>query len=880
VCHGLDYDCDGQVDEEGGAITWYPDADGDGYGDEAGATSACEAPDGAIATAGDCDDADAAVNPGAIEECTDTEDLNCDGSIGYADADGDGWAACEECDDSEATVHPEAGELCNGVDDDCDGEIDEEAADALTFYEDLDGDGFGDDGATTTACEAPEGYAAVGGDCDDTSAATNSAADETCNGLDDDCDGSTDEAGADGETTWYADTDGDGYGDDAATTAACEQPAGYVSVGGDCDDADAGYNPGASEACDDPADYNCDGSVGYADADGDGWAACEECDDASASNYPGATESCDGTDNDCDGTVDEADAVDAATWYADDDGDTWGDATDSTTACDAPAGYVADATDCDDTAAGVNPGEVELCNGIDDDCDGDVDEADAGDVSTWYADADGDGHGDASATTASCSAPSGYVATGDDCDDADAAVSPGATETCNGIDDDCDSSVDEDEAADVLTWYLDADGDGFGDASAADTDCDQPSGYVADDTDCDDTDGAVNPAAAEVCDGVDNDCAGGVDEGFDADGDGTADCYDTEVCDGVDNDGDGAVDEAGSTGESTWYADADGDGYGDPATTATACEAPAGYVADATDCDDGDGAVNPGASEVCNGLDDDCDGITDTGAVDADTWYADGDGDGYGTSSTTATSCSAPAGYVASSGDCNDAAASINPGATESCNSVDDDCDGSTDESGATGETTWYADADGDGYGSAATSAKACSAPSGYVADATDCDDADDTTNPGEIDQCDNDDEDCDGYADDDGYCPCDVAYYGTTNYLFCESAKDWSTAQSYCEAYTYTMLAMNDAGENEFAWDEASSRYNGKWWTGGNDQATEGTWVWENGDSFSYTNWHSGEPNNTGTGGEDCLQLGRFGDDTWNDEPCSSSFYFVCEGG
>src|SRR6185295_2743344 len=125
------------------------------------------------------------------------------------------------------------------------------------------------------------------------------------------------------------------------------------------------------------------------------------------------------------------------TFYADADGDTYGDASSTTLACTQPSGYVSDNTDCDDSHAAVNPGATEVCNGVDDDCDASVDE---GVQTTFYADADGDTYGDASSTTLACTVPSGYVSDNTDCEDNDASVNPGATEVCNGIDDDCDAS--------------------------------------------------------------------------------------------------------------------------------------------------------------------------------------------------------------------------------------------------------------------------------------------------------------------------------------------------------------------------------------------------------------------------------------------------------
>ena len=346
-------------------------------------------------------------------------------------------------------------------------------------------------------------------DCDDTHAVVNPDAAEVCDGIDNNCDGIIDEDAVD-PSDWYADADADGYGAGDPTTA-CDPPAGFIEEAGDCDDADATFNPEASEAdCTDPNDYNCDGSVGFADLDADGWAACEECDDTDASVNPVAAEVCNTRDDDCDGTIDEASALDAATWGADTDADGFGDASNTTLACDEPSGFLADDTDCDDTDADVNPSATEVCNTLDDDCDGTIDEDSASDAATWYADTDADGFGDASNTTLACDAPSGFLADDTDCDDTDADVNPSATELCNTIDDNCDGTVDEDSALDATTWYADTDVDGFGDLSSTTLACDEPAGYLADDTDCDDTDTDVNPGATEVCDdGVDNDCTDG-----------------------------------------------------------------------------------------------------------------------------------------------------------------------------------------------------------------------------------------------------------------------------------------------------------------------------------------------------------------------------------
>ncbi len=656
-------------------------------------------------------------------------------------------------------------------------------------------------------------------DCDDADPTVNPGTIEVCNDLDDDCDGAVDDEPSDGSVL-YADADGDGYGDVSDALLACPDTAGRVVDSTDCDDADARVNPGADEPdCTDPVDYNCDGSVGYADADADGFAACEDCDDANPAINPDGVEVCNDADDDCDGTIDE-DASDASAWYTDADGDGYGD-TLAGTSCDAPEGAVALDGDCNDADAAYNPGATESdCSDANDyNCDGSV----------GYADTDGDGF-------AAC----------EECDDTNADVSPLATEACNGVDDDCDGTVDEPDASGTSTWYADNDGDGFGDASTGVTACEAPAGFVADATDCDDTASGSYPGATEVCNGFDDDC-------------------------------DGSADESGALGETTWYTDADADGYGDAAVVA--CDAPSGASATGGDCDDAAAAVNPGATEACNDIDDDCDGsIDEAGATGEQTWYTDGDGDGYG-STVVATQCDAPTGAVSTDGDCDDGAASVNPGAAEACNSVDDDCDGAVDEAGASGESTWYADADGDGYGDDDTTSSACSAPSGYVSVGGDCSPVDNGIYPGAAEDCNATDDDCDGTVDDGASCPCAVEYDADGDaYMFCTASSVWTTADATCDAYGYTLVAIDDATENTWVVDTAYGYSYGKWWTGYADRATEGTWVWSNGSTSTYTNWASGEPNDS-VRNEDCMQLGRYLDYTWNDEPCNTAFPFVCEG-
>jgi hypothetical protein len=721
-CNSTDDDCDGTIDE-GVTSTFYKDGDGDGYGTSSSTSTGCSAPTGYVSNSTDCNDSSSSIKPGATETCNSTDD-DCDGSTDegltsytyYKDSDGDGYggtsttSTCStttpsgysstggDCNDSSTAVKPGAAETCNSTDDDCDGSTDEGLT-SYTYYKDSDGDGYGGT-STTSSCStsAPSGYTATSGDCNDSSTAVKPGATETCNSTDDDCDGTTDEGVT---TTFYKDADGDGYGNASSTTAACSAPTGYVSNGTDCNDTSASVKPGATETCN-SVDDDCDGSTDegvkttyYKDADGDGYGVttttttgCSkpsgyastygDCNDASASVSPGATETCNSTDDDCDGTTDEGVKI---TYYKDADGDGYGVSTSTTTACSLPTGYSTSSTDCNDASSSISPSATETCNSTDDDCDGSTDE---GVKTTYYKDGDGDGYGTSGTTTSACSAPAGYVSDKTDCNDASASVKPGATETCNSVDDDCDGTTDEGVKT---TYYKDADSDGYGVSTSTTSACSLPSGYSTLSTDCNDASASVYPGATEACDGVDNDCDGTVDSVI-----------------------------------PTWYRDSDGDGYGTSSTTMTQCTQPSGYVGNSDDCNDSSKSVSPAASESCNSVDDDCDGTVDDGVKL--TYYRDADGDGYGDGSGSGTaSCTAPTGYVADTTDCDDSKKTVNPGASETCNSTDDDCDGSTDES-ATDASTWYLDADGDAHGDATITYKACSAPAGYVATSDDCDDS------------------------------------------------------------------------------------------------------------------------------------------------------------
>ncbi len=354
-----------------------------------------------------------------------------------------------------------------------------------------------------------------------------------------------------------------------------------------------------------------------------------------------------------------------------------------------------DLVDCDDGDVNVNPGEEEvLGNMVDDDCDGDVDCDDSqveltdygydGDGDGWFWSADGvsvtvvrmcsdddanaalismltDGTGDLTDfgeigyVLVDASNPLlGYMLPDFDCDDADVNTYPAAAEVCDGMDNDCDASTIMDEAAMVMPWYADMDNDAFGDALDMVESCDMPMGYVADDTDCDDADANTYPGAPEFCDGLDNDC-----------------------------DASTMPDEAAMV--TPWYADMDNDAFGDALDMVESCGMPMGYVADDTDCDDDNAAVNPDAAEVCDemNVDEDCDVMPDDedGSVDASgfmQWYSDEDGDSFA-GTDAGMSCDGAPGLSLLNDDCNDAVEDINPDAIEVEDGVDNDCDDEID---------------------------------------------------------------------------------------------------------------------------------------------------------------------------------------------------------
>jgi hypothetical protein len=445
---------------------------------------------------------------------------------------------------------------------------------------------------------APDNFVLQPGDCDDENSNINPNVQEVCNDIDDNCDLNIDEGLL--LATYYEDLDQDGYGNDAVSVVKCVLPFGFVALHGDCTDSAPAINPGAAELCGDGWDNDCDGQIDEGciiDNDEDGFDAAQDCDDENGLIFPGAAEVCNGFDDNCDGVVDEG--LSFETYFIDNDADGFGSAEMTEVGCAMPLGYVAMDGDCDDSNGLIQPTAEEVCDEVDNNCNGDIDE---GTTVLYFVDLDNDGFGSPFNSVELCEQTDGFVLDNTDCDDNDFSINPGAQETCaDALDNNCDGQVDE-------GCVIDNDGDGFDST-----------------VDCDDANAMINPGTVEICNDIDDNCSGSIDENLIIE---------------------------------TYFVDNDADGFGAMQSTITDCIQPAGYVLLDGDCDDNGFSINPGAQETCaDALDNNCDGQVDEGCV------IDNDGDGFD-----------------STVDCDDANAMINPGTVEICNGLDDNCNGQTDE--------------------------------------------------------------------------------------------------------------------------------------------------------------------------------------------------------
>lgn len=330
--------------------------------------------------------------------------------------------------------------------------------------------------------------------------------------------------------------------------------------------------------------------------------------------------------------------------------------------------------------------------------------------------------------------------------------------------------------------------------------------------DCDDDDAAVHPGAMEECNDRDDDCSGTVDDGPDGDGDGYTHCVD---CDDADDTRHPGAEEAcdGVDNDCSGAADEPHDDDGD------------GVSECGGDCNDADPLLAPNQAERCDGQDNDCDGDTDEGY--------DADRDGY-------TTCR---------GDCDDASAATHPGNPEICDGLENDCDPNTVDD---------ADLDGDGY-------TLCGG---------DCNDVAADANPDGVEVCDGLDNDCDGTLDALPECY-DCTASG--DYVVCTQLVTWPTAEEACEAFGATLAVIGSAAENVVVGDLIYNATGNAGWIGFNDRSNEGRWVWPTGEAVAYTNWYSGEPNDSG--GEDCAATNFGAMYAWNDYPCTgTSLPFACE--
>jgi hypothetical protein len=506
-CNQRDDDCDAATDEERatGCTTTYQDGDGDTWG-RVGRTRCLCAPEGDFRAVrgGDCADDAISINPGADESCNGRDD-DCDGttdgvdSVGcetwLRDSDGDGYgvdsdAVClctasspwttatgGDCNDADPALNPGKDEVCNGRDDDCNGVVDDPGTDGcITFYRDTDGDTFGVASDAQCLCAPGSGYRATNGlDCNDGRRDVNPATVESCNGIDDDCDGQTDEINAAGCTVYLRDFDGDLAGVDGDFQCLCAPSAIYAATSGG------------------------------------------DCDDGQASVFTGATERCDGRDNDCDGFSDERDAAGCSAFFRDADNDTYGLSSDEACLCAAEGQYRATrGADCNDGAAAISPAATEFCNRVDDDCDGATDEADASGCTRFHIDGDNDGYGVGEGRCL-CAAGGGFTASRDgDCADDDPGRNPGEAEVCSEdpIDDDCDGDIDEANADGCIDHFQDDDEDGYGVDTTRLCLCGAVGAWQTTfGGDCADDDDTRHPGVTETCNGIDDDCDGLFDEG-------------------------------------------------------------------------------------------------------------------------------------------------------------------------------------------------------------------------------------------------------------------------------------------------------------------------------------------------------------------------------
>jgi hypothetical protein len=675
-----------------------------------------------------------------------------------------------------------------------------------SYYQDLDGDTFGNPTSLVLSCMPMPGLVTNNLDCNDNNAAINP------------------------NTIWYADTDGDGFGNLSVIQTGCVQPTGFVSNSTDCNDNNAAVNAVTTWYQDSDGDgygnlavtlQNCGQPVGYV-------VNSTDCNDAAAAVNPGAVEVYNGIDDNCNNTVDEG--FTPVNYYLDNDGDGVGGSTFVVNVTSPGPNYTLTTGDCNDNNPNIFPGNTEICDNLDNDCDLLVDEGLT--FVSYYQDLDGDSYGNASVTLSTCTPPIGYVLNSTDCQDNAATINPAAFDIPgNGIDEDC-SGLDAPIVAAQLGLYE------FTQASAcpvlANTVTAQPTNasfsiYTNQGGTCTaaanvfnnntwSTGSAVNlnnynqfSVQADSCFGlsltkltfthkvsnvntipvwhlrsnVDNYAADIASDSITT----NIILFDTVLLGpafsnlnqvtfrfyitGISttgatwrNDNVGLWGFINTLQAQTFYQDFDGDGFGNANNTISSCTLPLGYTSNSTDCNDNDSLINPLTIWF---VDADLDGFgnpnnsvtsciqppgTSINGLDCDDsnaqlnlvvmYYVDADTDGFGDDATGVEQCAQPANTVTIGGDCDDADSTVYPGAMELCDGIDNNCNTSIDE--GLPITTYYEDLDGDSFGSSVAIITCEILGNGFVLISGDCDDNNPNAYPGAIDVLDNGiDENCDG---------------------------------------------------------------------------------------------------------------------------------------
>ena len=815
-CDGVDNDCDGKIDEgpaplcTGGQVCDSGQcvcAEGETWCD-----GKCVDTDTSLTHCGDCGQpCFAELFPNVISAmCVAAQCLPGVCAPGTFDTDPD-TPGCE-CKKTSVV------ESCDGVDEDCDGEVDEQATcqakrvclagqcvcdpnkpellecdgqcvDAFTTVEscgkcgndcskkgapNVDGVACVDGFCAITACHGT--FKNIDGEFENGCECDNNAVVELCDGKDNDCDGEVDEA-----------AQGVGEACQTGLPGACKEGS-TVCSGGELQCA-AKLLPGATETCN-GVDDDCDGVIDD-DVPGLGEACtvpgavgpCEQgvtgCVKGGVECVPSAApkpELCDGADNDCDGVVDNAPVDEGMPCET-----------------DLPGVCKSGKTICTATGptcvATVQPGDVpESCNGKDDDCNGAVDDGDPG--AGLECQVPGK-KGECAKGTTSC-VEGGTVCSSD---------VVATQEECDGLDNDCNGAADDGipgvgEACSV-SGAKGACAEGEMQCGAGGLKCT-----------------ATVQASPELCDGVDNNCNGSVDEGNPEGGAlcvvaggkgqcgfGVESCSggdivceqvnvpEPEVCNGKDDDCNGKIDD-------------------NSVDSGSSCTVPgkAGPCASGVQkCNAGSLVCTqttfPGA-EICDGADNDCNGATDEeNAGGCVSYLADFDGDGFAASGAQAKClCAKSSPFTATkTGDCNDSSGQAYPGATETCDGIDNNCNFQTDEQGSSGCTNWYVDSDGDGWAASGASSQClCASSYPYVVKKTgDCDDNNSQRSPGASEKCDGVDNDCDYEVDEAGASGCNPLYWDGDSDGY---GADGASSKCLCAASgSYKATNKGDCDDGDF---------------------------------------------------------------------------------